>query len=546
MRIVRLNDSSRLSFLKSDSFGSLAFKLIVILNSVWLTYQSAPYLIFGHDFSSYQLLAETVGPGRGAPYLTYFDIKPPFLIYSVAFWIYVFGKSVVSIFIFNVVVISGLFLASERLIAMASNARYSKFVSLIAIILIDSTNYLSSMFFNSESLGLLLTLIGLTILLSPGGVTWLRALVAGALFGAAFQTKEVYIFTAIIGGILCLVSPMKKSTRWKICSSYTLGGVASQLLIGAALYLEGALFSYIEVVNFKSIIFPFPNLETLLIRLEYLETEVRIYYLNLFVMLALALVISIYHRGRFTLGKSFFSSQSFRLNSIYLIFLILISIGFSWQGKPMFGHYAITVIFPMLIFIFSMAFSIIQVLKSFVIGRYKKLVLSLVAFVFLIAPAMSNFNVVNVNLEKANVTIQMVLALNSKTEFPNFDSEIASLSSPDECIQVAYGWGSATIYNYADRKPCTKYFIANLIIGSVAQTEMRSELVANPPKLIIYDVGGADLDIQSFEQNIFPYANVIESCYKKTSVSSIWVARTQPFVTRVCIKDLLNLTYDFQ
>lgn len=424
---------------------------------------------------------------------------------------------------------------------MASTPRYSNLVLLCAMLIIDSTNYLSSMFFNSESLGLLFALTGLIVLLSPRGVNWRRALFSGLLFGAAFQTKEVYVFTALIGVIICLTFPIEESTRFRLCGTYIIGGVASQLLIGAALTLEGALASYREVLNFKSTIFPFPSFEDLLTRLQYLETELQIYYLNLSLLVLLALLISIYRHRIFNWHNPLISYKLLRLNGIYLIFLVFISIGFAWQGKPMFGHYGITVIFPIMIVIFAVGFSTIRVLASCVTRRSRKLSLSILAFAIMIAPSMSNFNVVSVNLEKANDTKQMLRSLSLENGYSNYYSVITSQSTSDECIQVAYGWGAAAIYNYSDRKSCTRYFLANLILSSAVQLEMRTELIANPPKLIIYSVDGADLDVQSFEQNVFPYESVINSCYKQTSNNNIWVARSGKFETSSCIKDILKL-----
>jgi hypothetical protein len=236
----------------------------IIATATWFTFLSAPNQIFGHDYSSYQLLARAVGPHPGAPYLSYFDIKPPFLIYSVAGWISVFGTSSLSLYTMNILVISGCFVCLQMLIKKISNARLSYLSIMLMLLLTAATGYFKDMFFTSEALGLMYGLIALNLILKEGGSNTLRILSAGLFFGFSLQTKEVYVFLTLVGlGYLVMIDQSIRD-KFKQVFVYLCGLSISQFIIMLFLALEGAANSYVEILRFKADNFPFPSLQVLL------------------------------------------------------------------------------------------------------------------------------------------------------------------------------------------------------------------------------------------------------------------------------------------
>jgi hypothetical protein len=97
-------------------------------------------------------------------------------------------------------------------------------------------------------------------------------------------------------------------------------------------------------------------------------------------------------------------------------------------------------------------------------------------------------------------------------------AEIIRLSTPDfQCSVNVYGWGSGSFYLYSKSKPCTKYFLPNLVVSDQMAIKYRKEIEQNPPRVINYGcldyLTCSDLDINEFETVVFPYTKVIASCY---------------------------------
>ena len=515
------------------------FIVLIVTNSLWLTYYSAPNLVFGHDWSSYLMLAQTIGPGNGSPYSTYFDIKPPALLYTIALYIGFFGTSAPSLIVFNAFVISGVFILNQKLIEKYTSLNYSIGVSLILIILIDSTNYLSSMFFNSETLGLFFCYLGLYLLLSENGMKKRISITSGILMGLAFQVKEVYFFVTLTAVLFFLiVAPPNGYTKMRTFVGYMIGVFLSQLVLLAFLFLDGGLVGYIEVLRFKGINYPFPSGDSLIMSLLDLESNLRLYYLNLAFVCGIALFSKFIARSEIFMSFSP-NSRIVKICVIYVGFLSAIFIGFSWQGKPLADHYAISVIFPVVLCISAIAYVVFYELSKYLQYGAARRALCLGMLVVITFPIFQNLNVPNFLINKVTETV----SLGSKDQRNNFFeliSEIDSLAGPTGCIQVAYGWGTATIYNYSKREACTRFFLANLIVDANSRDEMRSDMISNPPRVILYSTGGADLDVNSFEESTFPYSQVLKSCYRDTASNNLWVAKEDSSLTSKCIKFVIK------
>ena len=82
-------------------------------------------------------------------------------------------------------------------------------------------------------------------------------------------------------------------------------------------------------------------------------------------------------------------------------------------------------------------------------------------------------------------------------------------SMPDfRCSINVYGWGSGGFYLYSKSKPCTNYFLPNLVTSDQMAIDYRKDIEQNPPRVIKYGcldyLTCSDLDTNEFETNVFP------------------------------------------
>lgn len=86
-----------------------------------------------------------------------------------------------------------------------------------------------------------------------------------------------------------------------------------------------------------------------------------------------------------------------------------------------------------------------------------------------------------------------------------------------KCTINVYGWGVGSFYFYTNSKPRTRYFLPNIIpIDQVG--EYQAEILNNPPRVINYgclEMNCSDLDVSKFGTYLFPYPNVLKTCYKR-------------------------------
>ena len=85
-------------------------------------------------------------------------------------------------------------------------------------------------------------------------------------------------------------------------------------------------------------------------------------------------------------------------------------------------------------------------------------------------------------------------------------------TKPLDCIDVQHGWNVGQQYYYSQRKPCTRFFLTN-ILPPERIPEYQAQLVDNPPAALVYITVLTDLDVDAFEQNIFNFSKVLESCF---------------------------------
>ncbi len=93
-------------------------------------------------------------------------------------------------------------------------------------------------------------------------------------------------------------------------------------------------------------------------------------------------------------------------------------------------------------------------------------------------------------------------------------TEIDNSSNAGDCLHVAYGWSATASYLYAQRPPCTRFTLPPLVAQTPAlQESLVTELLAQPPRILIYDPDRATSDTSGF-----PFAEVIARCYRQSDV----------------------------
>jgi hypothetical protein len=525
------------------NFVYLLTLLSIIITAAWFTFLSAPNQIFGHDYSSYQLLASTAGSNPGAPYLSHFDIKPPFLIYSVAGWMYIFGTSSASLYLLNVIVISGCFIGLQILIKRISNSNLSYLAVILILIMTASTNYFKDMFFTSEALGLTYAIVGLILLTKEGHCKNLRMLFAGLFFGFSLQTKEVYVFIFIVGIGYFVIKDAPIKQRLKSMFVYLSGLLISQLMIILLLVSEGATKSYLEVLRFKEENFPFPSIDILLTTITDVSKSLNSQFYPLLLACIASYVLVLIVTGLDRVFRITNTTKLLFLRTYYLFFLTLL-LGFSWQQKPLVSHYAITVFVPFLLVLAGTFFYIVAKFQGAAKREQQVKIYSfalVVIFTFLAASPVR----VKAIIEAIQLTGQSgANAAESRAYLEDIKSQIEIYSKEGDCIQISYGWGAATVYNLANRHPCTRYFLDNLIVGESVIRDVQEDIANSPPRIIVYDTAWADLSVPDFERTVIPYLNVIKSCYLPTAVPTVFYLNGDLASSSLCITQEINRMKD--
>lgn len=81
------------------------------------------------------------------------------------------------------------------------------------------------------------------------------------------------------------------------------------------------------------------------------------------------------------------------------------------------------------------------------------------------------------------------------------------------------------------------FFLVNLLPKDYYD-EYRETLINNPPSIIVYTLGGADINHQRFESEVFNFSKVIEKCYFVKDVSrGLYANNYKGDEMKKCVKD---------
>ena len=102
-----------------------------------------------------------------------------------------------------------------------------------------------------------------------------------------------------------------------------------------------------------------------------------------------------------------------------------------------------------------------------------------------------------------------------------FEKRITELTTLNQCILSVYGWGSGENYLYAERRPCTRFLLPNIVLQDWQKKEYRDSILENPPMAIIYQTLDTDMDIKSFESQVINLNKIIKNCYVQDVVEKV-------------------------
>lgn len=504
--------------------------LVLVVSSILISINFVHYSNvskIGTDAVSWFLPAKAVLNGSGAPYSDYWDTKPSGLILFSVFWLATFGDDINSFRLLHLLLVSVCVFGIVRIYYLVLPRVYFLIVSLFSIIVFMSPR-IQSQSLLIETFGLSFALIALNILLTEKIPLGKRSYFSALFFVLGGQMKESYAFMGL--SMIPFVVHTYLANRREIINvikSAFLGVITVLLTLALFLVFTKSIFSYPEVIQFildygspahvtQAIEFPKATYIYLQYKLVPLLSIILVSYVFLKVILVeIGIMMKSNKSTKINLFVSF-DHHKYKL-AILFVYAVGAVIGFTMQNK--FGsHYDAQMVFPIFVLITVPLLIISKSIRK-VVSRYtssEKLtnfvhVISLVAITLLIFPKKDYFIENKISLLKPkNFIFQWNIGNNADMSIENVIKKNTEVS---DCIIHIYGWGVGTTYFYADRTPCSRFFLVNLM-PPIFYEEYKTDLISRPPAAIVYTLGGADIDHKRFEDQVFDFTSVIKNCYK--------------------------------
>jgi len=477
------------------------------------------------DVASHLLLAVSPILKIGSPYKNFWEIKPPVWPLTVYLWSSLFGFSILSIRIINIIIMSLVALSIWFVFKKAFQTPVFEILFFFTILIVPSP-LLNSIILPTEILGLLFSMLALAVLVSMRKDSF-KFFFSGLLFFAASQTKEPFTLTAIAVLPVLIYSLLQGGfiKAFKNSMQFLFGMLAS--FFGIFIYLAnlGSAGAYLEVFKFKQVFFPFSydriseNLLPGFSAAARTFTEfVQGFPLIIFLAICSFYLVNVYKKT-FTLDlhkTRLITKPMVILNSDKIIkySIILYALG-SFLGFGLGGtygsHYLIQVVVPFYIingFLFSYLFKNV----TFLYARSRPyFYFALILFVFSVAILMPK-------RQYLSSYFPQITSFTMTDQIHSYEKIVTQLTTSDQCILSVYGWGVSENYLYSMRKPCTRYFLANIVLQDWQKKEYSKEIIENPPAVIIYQTAGADMDIQRFESQIINIGKIVDKDLKEDVV----------------------------
>ncbi len=506
--------------------------LFVIIVSVIILFLFGVYLFsqtrISGDAASHLLLAVSPILKIGSPYKDIWEIKPPVWPLLMYIWSNLFGFSILSMRIMGIIIAVLLTFISYLIYKKVFRTPVFEIIFLCTIVVILSP-ILNSIMLSTELLGLLLSLCGLYVLISFRK-DFPRFYFSGILFFAASQTKEPFTFTVLAMLPVFFESLLRGGfpKLIKNAAQFLFGVLTILTVIYIYLASLGSQYAYVEIFKYKQFMFPFTfeKLSQNFLPGFYAAERTFTEFSRGFSILIILFMVSFYLVNKFkkTLSFNFRKSQlmmkqvaildSGKVTKCAAFFYAFGSfLGFG-LGNSYGSHYLIQIVVPFYI----MGGLIVSYLFDNVLFLYKRFKLAfwftMILFIFSIFIIIPKRQYLSSYLPESTNFIMT----DNKYEF---EKRIGELTTKDQCVLSVYGWGSGENYLYSERRPCTRFFLPNIVTQDWQKKEYAKAIIENPPAVIVYQTKGSDMDIQKFESEVINISKMIKNCYIKDSIEEV-------------------------
>lgn len=470
-----------------------------------------------HDLTAYLAPVVAYIKGYGIPYLDFFDIKAPGLLMFFLPWVYVFGYSLASILALELSVTIACMSLYGYLIKELSDRRVANIYFILALLYCISSSQLHMML-QSETIGIFMILASIVFAINYGWRTHFFIVIGFILFFAG-QVKEIYIFSPIAMMAWILLQKLPIIVKFKNIFCLIIGCILSALVIFLFLKISGAFEAYLEVIQYKRAFFSFPPPSSIISKSKEVMGALSINFYPYFSGISLLILLVVFNPS----GLRLSDSVDARRNKIFQLVCLqcfAILVGFIWQMKRPDGHYLLPIWIMWSLFSLGLIFYVLRIIQ-FKKNIYMR-VLFLISAGIVIYPLAANVSDAFKIISTEKWVIFKNWPFESGREMQKFDY-IKKQVSDQDCIQQAYGWNSGAAYIYTNIKPCSKYFLSNLIKTGEMKSAYKGKILGNLPAVLIYSTYGADMDAKIFEKEVIAWQDIISGCYQKTEYEDIFI-----------------------
>jgi hypothetical protein len=473
----------------------------------------------------------------GKPYTDVWEFVPPGFLAVVSAWVYVFGWGMVSLKVLQILVlvfIGVLFLLVIKKLYTYAALELSLFVSFV---LIFYSPILQTDMLSIELFGIMFALSGLATILYVKNE--LLAVFIGALFFfLSSQMKETLTFTviAMVPYFAFLVFKYKSLQKTiKISFAGGLGVGLGAIMVLLYLIINDSLSGYKGIIEYKlSRVVPFGSVGSVFSGMSYLENLFaenflhnhnylkNLFLLNIFIVLYKLFSESKYKKVKKGVFKLVLNLQKIKGIGWMDWSSLFFGVGI-FLGLIMYKQYSVdTRLIPVTVAFFILfgllaKYLLNNIFKDKTENKFGFYILLLLLAVFMspqtkVVKAFLHQLKLHASAEIfGNTDLKKYYVRTAGTEINNY---IFENTTTTDCILNPYGWEVAETYIYSKRKPCTKYFLANMALSDKRQiTEYANEILSNPPKAILYNTSIIDLNIDNFSKNVIDYPSAIKYCY---------------------------------
>ena len=480
----------------------------------------------GHDLVNYVLPAFAMDHNLGSPYSDYYINRPPGSFILILLWAKMFGYELQSWVILEfllLLVISLILYEIFNCLVPKLTSAISVFFSLLTLLFSGTL----AMFMPLELISIFLILLATRILLKNRSSFKKTTIFFILLFFAA-SVREQYLITLIFMFVSVLIAQKNENKLFKTTQAYLLGLIIAGSAFWGHFLVHSNFADFVSVFKdeFKSEKQPFSHyfgwiLDAISFHsVTSFSSLILIPELHMYIFIAIffsLLISAVVH-----LSNRMYFSHTFQQFIVGMVgFSLIASVSWQSSGFRFSSHYAISSLIGMFLCIISTV-SFITHFLSFKFDLRKRWVYIPSALLLLFIPSVETVKLSVATFDKISIsTIANQFSRITSNQLSSNEikaEEIIKLSPPDfNCSVNIYGWGSGSFYLNSKSRPCTKYFLPNLVATRQMAIEYMREIERNPPRVINYGcldyLTCSDLDINEFETIVFPYAKVIAGCY---------------------------------